>query len=53
MICIKIEIKLNLGVSNDIPKGIKDISETLLFSHVHIQYSTFFKPVHFEHNKEI
>ena len=53
MRCIKIEMKLNLGVSNDISKSIKDISGTLLFVYMNIQYSTFFKPVHFEHNKEI
>ena len=53
MRCIKIEMKPNLIVSNDISKSIKDISGTLLFGYMNIQYSTFFKPVHFEHNKEI
>ena len=53
MRCIKIEMKPNLIVSNDISKSIKDISGTLLFVYMNIQYSTFFKPVHFEHNKEI
>ena len=49
MRCIKIEMKPNLGVS----KSIKDISGTLLFVYMNIQYSTFFLSVHFEHNKEI
>ena len=53
MRCIKIEMKPNLIVSNDISKSIKDISGTLLFGYMNIQYSIFFKPVHFEHNKEI
>ena len=41
MRCIKIEMKPILGVSNDISKSIKDISGTLLFVYMNIQYSVF------------
>ena len=43
MRCIKIEMKPNLTVSNDISKGIKDISGTLLFCLYEYSVFNFFQ----------